>query len=48
MSRQKKAVEAALTHQASIIQGPPGTGKKPPYSLRFLTEQQEILTLLFF
>lgn len=24
---QKKAVEAALTHQASIIQGPPGTGK---------------------
>ena len=24
---QKKAVEAALTHQVSIIQGPPGTGK---------------------
>ena len=24
---QKKAVEAALTHQASFIQGPPGTGK---------------------
>ncbi len=24
---QKAAVEAALTHQASIIQGPPGTGK---------------------
>lgn len=24
---QKTAVEAALTHQASIIQGPPGTGK---------------------
>ncbi|WP_455092082.1 DEAD/DEAH box helicase, partial [Prevotella jejuni] len=24
---QKKAVEAALTHQSSIIQGPPGTGK---------------------
>lgn len=24
---QKVAVEAALTHQASIIQGPPGTGK---------------------
>lgn len=24
---QKHAVEAALTHQASIIQGPPGTGK---------------------
>lgn len=24
---QKKAVEAALTHQVSVIQGPPGTGK---------------------
>lgn len=24
---QKRAVEAALTHQVSIIQGPPGTGK---------------------
>lgn len=24
---QKEAVEAALTHQASVIQGPPGTGK---------------------
>lgn len=24
---QKAAVEAALTHQVSIIQGPPGTGK---------------------
>ncbi len=24
---QKKAVEAALTHQFSIVQGPPGTGK---------------------
>ena len=24
---QKAAVEAALTHQASVIQGPPGTGK---------------------
>lgn len=24
---QKKAVEAALSHQVSIIQGPPGTGK---------------------
>ena len=24
---QKEAVEAALTHQVSIIQGPPGTGK---------------------
>ena len=26
-SSQKTAVEAALTHQVSIIQGPPGTGK---------------------
>lgn len=26
-SSQKSAVEAALTHQLSIIQGPPGTGK---------------------
>lgn len=26
-SSQKNAVEAALTHQVSIIQGPPGTGK---------------------